>query len=343
MRSALFLVASALLASCHPPCPVEPAASDRWEPAAKQLPEPPPKPPGAVRFIVGGDSREAFPFAEGPDGAPRDLARCDLASPLALAMADAKPAGAAAFLYLGDMERSPPVATRFPAALSRCLDASVAFCPVFGNHEALDDGRLPLLYPEVAREDFARDFLPSCLRRGVASMDAVTPEAPPAGRVFYAIDLPGNVHFVALDNVSAAGFGRAQLDWLDRDLRAASARGMLIVAGMHKALADNHVTHHSMDEDGAPAERDSQEALARFEEHGVALLLASHEHGFWEIRQRSPGTGASAGTRGFITGGLGAPLKVCAGPEHAFFHFLVLDVVGKRVDVTVVRVPGHAR
>ena len=119
---------------------------------------------------------------------------------------------------------------------------------------------------------------------------------------------------------------------------------MLIVAGMHKGARrqPRHAPQHGRGQ-GPRGSATAKEALARFEEHGVALLLASHRHGFWEIRQRSPGTGASAGTRGFITGGLGAPLKVCAGPEHAFFHFLVLDVVGKRVDVTVVRVPGHAR
>ena len=108
---------------------------------------------------------------------------------------------------------------------------------------------------------------------------------------------------------------------------------------MHKALADNGVTRHSMDEDGALAARESEEALARFEEAGVKLILASHEHGYWEIRQRARGPGI----HGFITGGLGAPLRVCAGRTHAFFHYLVLDVVGGELAVHVVEVPGRAR
>jgi hypothetical protein len=149
--------------------------------------------------------------------------------------------------------------------------------------------------------------------------------------VFYAVDLPGNVHFVALDNVSADGFGKEQLAWLGADLAKARGAHATIVVGMHKALADNHVTHHSMDEDAAFA--DSQAALAAFEANGVALVLASHEHGYWELRQGSPG---APGLHGFITGGLGAPLKACAGPDHAFFHYLVVDVVGGRVDVHVV-------
>ncbi len=174
---------------------------------------------------------------------------------------------------------------------------------------------------------------------GCVARDALPAEARASRRVFYAIDLPGGVHFVALDNVSDAGFGRAQLDWLARDLRAAKGRGATIVVGMHKALAENGVTRHDMDEDGASAVRESEEALGYFEESGVKLILASHEHGYWEVRQRVRGPGI----RGFVTGGLGAPLRVCAGREHAFFHYLVLDVVRGEIDVHVVEVPGRAR
>jgi len=276
----------------------------------------------------------AFPLIEGPDGAPQNLSRCDVAGPLPRALHTAGPAGASAFLYLGDMERTPPADTYFPAELRRCLDPSVRFCPVYGNHEALDVGEIATAHPEVTREDFVQGALSRCVDR-----DALPAEARAARRVFYAVDLPGGVHFIALDNVSDAGFGRAQLDWLARDLGTAKARGATIVVGMHKALAENGVTRHSMDEDEAPAARESEEALARFEDSGVKLILASHEHGYWEIRQRSHGPGI----RGFITGGLGAPLRVCAGREHAFFHYLVVDVIGGEVDVHVVEVPGRAR
>jgi hypothetical protein len=217
----------------------------------------------------------------------------------------------------------------------------VRFCPVFGNHEALDVGEIATAHPELTREDFVQGAVSRCVERG-----ALPGEALAAGRVFYALDLPGRVHFVALDNVSGAGFGRAQLDWLARDLGAAKARRATVIVGMHKALAENEVTRHSMDEDGAPAARESEEALRRFEESGVKLILASHEHGYWEIRQRSRGRfppAAGAGIRGFITGGLGAPLRVCAGRAHAFFHYLVVDVMGGEVDVHVVEVPGRAR
>jgi hypothetical protein len=324
------VLAGTALAGCRAPCPVEPGPADVWTPPAPWADAPPEKPSGAVRFLVGGDSRPAFPGVEhGPD---------DPAAMVSAALAAAKPAGASAFLYLGDMERSPSDDGSFPVLLDRALDRTIPFCPVFGNHEALVAGALPGLHPEVARAEFVERFLlhraPGCPAPAGAFGGALA-----AGRVFYAADLPGGVHFVALDNVSEGGFGDAQIRWLRSDLASARRRGMTLLVGMHKALAQNPVTHHSMAEDGAPGSRawkESAEALAIFEEQGVALVLASHEHGYWEIRQRGEG----GAIRSFITGGLGAPLKSCAGPRHAFYHYLVVDVAGGRADVTVVRLPG---
>jgi 3',5'-cyclic AMP phosphodiesterase CpdA len=159
------------------------------------------------------------------------------------------------------------------------------------------------------------------------------------GRLFYAVDLPGAVHFVALDNVSPElGFGEAQLLWLEKDLASARARGSHVFVGMHKALARTGVTHHSMDEDedrddAARVKRESDQALDLFARHGVELILASHEHGYWEFASLA----RNRAVRSFITGGLGAPLKRCAGPEHAFFHVLLVDVTKTEIQVTTVR------
>jgi hypothetical protein len=46
-----------------------------------------------------------------------------------------------------------------------------------------------------------------------------------------------------------------------------------------------------------------------------------------------------AGIRSYITGGLGAPLTR-SGPEHAFHHFLQLDVLPSGIGVQVVRFDG---
>jgi 3',5'-cyclic AMP phosphodiesterase CpdA len=201
----------------------------------------------------------------------------------------------------------------------------IPFYPVLGNHEIREIGLLPI-GQAAAEQAFARRFL-GTQRTPVRS-------ALP-GRVVYSVDLPGGggVHFVALDNVSQKGFGAEQLAWLDADLAKARAEPAVrhIVVGMHKPLAHNGVTHHSMDGDGPQAIAESDAALALFLRARVGLIVASHLHQFSQLEQ--------AGIPTYITGGLGAPLTA-SGPEHAFHHFLQLDVDADGMHVAVVRFEG---
>ena len=148
----------------------------------------------------------------------------------------------------------------------------------------------------------------------------------------YSIDLPGGVHFIALDNVSQNGFGAAQLAWLGADSAHArsttSTRHIIVGIG---PLAGNGVTTHSMDGDGAQAVKDSDAALALFMQYRVSLLLESHVHEYARFEQ--------GGIPAYTVGGLGAPLSP-GGPEHAFHHFLQLDVTEQGIDVDVVRFDG---
>jgi hypothetical protein len=137
---------------------------------------------------------------------------------------------------------------------------------------------------------------------------------------------------VALDNVTQNGFGSEQLAWLAKDLEHArnDTSVRFVVAGMHKPLAKNGVSTHGMDKDGAQALADSDAALALFVKHHVDLIVASHVHEFAHFSQ--------SGIASYITGGLGAPLDH-SGPEHAFHHFLQLEV-GDALGVKVVRFDG---
>jgi hypothetical protein len=326
MRPGALLCSAAVLAGCR--CPEVPPGR-AWAHPAAVVTAPPPRPAGAVRFAVGGDARRAF--TAGDTGL----------EVLGWAFATARSAGAAAFLFLGDMERTPPADRYFRRDLAG-LGPGIAFCPVIGNHETLLAGAFDVYPDGPGLQRFVRELLPGCV--GQAEMPLLSARAT-AGRVYYSVDLPGGVHFVALDNVSPGlGFGEPQLLWLERDLASAHARGRRIVVGMHKAPAGNGVTGHSMDEDVVAEDpgrvrRESDRALTLFADHGVELVLASHEHGYWELALRGPGPEARP-IRGFITGGLGAPLKTCAGPDHAFFHLILLDVTGERIDVTPVRRAG---
>ncbi|HEY8091338.1 MAG TPA: hypothetical protein VIF09_25920, partial [Polyangiaceae bacterium] len=140
-------------------------------------------------------------------------------------------------------------------------------------------------------------------------------------------------HFIALDNVSQRGFGAEQLAWLKEDLSRTRADGGAahILVAMHKPLAHNGVSRHGMDRDGAEAVTDSDAALAAMIEGHVEMILASHVHEFAQLEQ--------GGIRTYVTGGLGAPL-VRSGPDHAFHHFLQLDVAPSGIRVEVVRFPG---
>ncbi len=262
-----------------------------------------PVPEGHVRYVVGGDSRD------------------DAAHVLPWAFHEAKARGAVAFFFLGDMELTPSFDAHFRGELDQL--EGIPFYPALGNHEVKLIGAFSL-GQAAAEKKFRENFLGT----------KYTPvRSALAERVVYSVNLPGHVHFVALDNVTQAGFGKDQLAWLDKDL--SDARGdpevRHIFVGMHKPLAHNGVSAHGMDEDGGVGETESAAALAMFESAHVELILASHVHQFIRFNQ--------GGIRSYITGGLGAPLNR-AGPDHAFHHFLVIDVAGDRVDVEVVRFDG---
>jgi 3',5'-cyclic AMP phosphodiesterase CpdA len=264
-----------------------------------------PVPAGHVRLIVGGDSRD------------------DSAHVLPWAFREAKARGASAFLFLGDMELTPSFDAHFRRELEG-LAKGVGFFPVLGNHEVRLIGAIP-----IGVEDAQKNFKKNFLENNPQKLKSVL-----AHKIVYSVNLPGRVHFIALDNVSQAGFGDDQLDWLEKDLTAARGDPEVrhIFVGMHKPLAHNGVSPHGMDEDGDRGEKESQSALAMFEMARVELILASHVHQFIRFSQ--------GGIRSYITGGLGAPLNN-AGPEHAFHHFLVIDVAGDAVDVSVVRFDGQ--
>jgi hypothetical protein len=105
-----------------------------------------------------------------------------------------------------------------------------------------------------------------------------------------------------------------------------------IIVGMHKPLAHNGKTTHSMDADGEQAIAESDAALALLVKYRASLIVASHLHGFLKFEV--------GGIPSYITGGLGAPLDK-GGPDYSFHHFLQVDVGDDGLHVTVVRFDGQ--
>lgn len=246
--------------------------------------------PGVTRLAIGGDSRD------------------DHLGVLPWAFRQAKKRGAQAFLFLGDLE----IDRREDKLVKRELSElqGVPFYPLIGNHEVELFGAIRLPGGKHAVDEFKKDFLST---QGL--------KLAPISEVAYGADIGPMVHYIAMDNVSRRkeGFGTDQLTWLGGDLKAARAANKVIVAGMHKGLANNPVTSHAMDEDGDPAKKDSEAALALFQQYGVALLFVSHSHMYAAYTQ--------AGIPVRLTGGLGAPLvKGLAEADGGFHHFLLLDV-----------------
>jgi hypothetical protein len=302
MRRRLFplvLAALTLVACRDPSLPAPPPAAS--QPAAAQ--------PGSIRYVVGGDSRQ------------------DKAHVVPWAFGEAKARGVTGFVFLGDMELSADLDEHFRAELSAL--APVPFYPVLGNHESVlrEHGK------DAPREDRVRAV--SAFRGRFLGTAATPVQSAFDDKLVYSLDLPGGVHFVALDNVSQPGFGADQLAWLGKDLDAARADGKTrhIVVGVHKALIGSGVTTHAMEEDGPAAASDSAAALTLLEKARVELIVASHFHSFAQYTQH--------GIRSFITGGLGAPLDASPGREAPFHHFLLVGVPADGpLTVEVVRFNG---
>ncbi len=294
MKAAAFVTLSSLLVFAY--CV---ACADEVLP--KELPA------GTVRYLIGGDARD------------------DTVGVVPWAFDQAKERGASAFIFLGDMELTPALDKRFKEQLAQLQP--IPFFPVLGNHEVEAFGFLPVRCIErLFGKDPEKRFRDEFLGTQETAVNSVF-----SNRVVYSVDLPGDgVHFIALDNVSQKGFGKAQMDWLTSDLQAAKAapRTKYIIVGMHKALAGSGVTKHAMDEDGDAAIKESNAALTLFQTYGVVMIFASHKHEFAQFRQ--------GGVPSYITGGMGAPLGR-GDPEHAFHHVLQLDVTAAGLNVTVIR------
>jgi 3',5'-cyclic AMP phosphodiesterase CpdA len=302
--TALAALSALALSACggaQPICGEGPIAVDEVAPA-------PPRADTSIRYVIGGDSRQ------------------DDAQVVPWAFHEAKARGVAALIFLGDMELKPDLDAHFESELAAL--APVEFLPVLGNHES-------------ARRAHAETPPPEARVRAVGAFTARflgkpgTPvQSAFADKVVYSVDLPGGVHFVALDNVSQPGFGADQLTWLGADLARAhaDARVKHVIVGMHKALAGSGVTGHAMEEDGPAAVTESAAALALCEEGHVEMIVASHFHAFAEYTQR--------GIQSFITGGMGAPLDV-SHKGAPFHHVLAVKVPPEGpLAVEVVRYPG---
>jgi hypothetical protein len=114
---------------------------------------------------------------------------------------------------------------------------------------------------------------------------------------------------------------------------------------MHKALYGNKTTTHAM---GDSTERnstavqaaviaESDQALRLFKQYQVSVIIASHEHVYAFLNPLNTGWDIP----GYITGGMGAPLKYPAPTNTIAKHYILqLDTTSGGVTVTPILFEG---
>ncbi|HSP45280.1 MAG TPA: hypothetical protein VLO30_04755, partial [Chthoniobacterales bacterium] len=149
-------------------------------------------PPGITRIAIGGDSRD------------------DKNGVVPWAFKEAARRGAKAFFFLGDLELTSFEDALFLKKLHGL--GGVLFYPAIGNHEIETLGFIRMSVEE-SRER-VKAFKDKFVKAHGVSMADIN------DAVAYSADLEGNIHLIALDNVSrkGEGFGSEQLKWLVADL-----------------------------------------------------------------------------------------------------------------------------
>jgi len=247
---------------------------------------------------------------------------------LALFLAAALPASALTFAVLGD--NRPHKALDPQPEVFRRIVKEVNQVPVEFSVE-LGDKVLGSRVPSIRDRQY-RDFL--AVARGleaplhytVGNHDLSGDYARIFGARYYSFDADDS-HFIVLDAYQPGQTLRIagkQYAWLERDLAAhKDARHTFVFT--HAPLWPK-LRHVGSSLDRYPKDRDRLAALLR--RYGVKLVFVGHNHFY---RRDEVG-----GITQFTSGGAGAELYLPAA-QGGFHHFLVVQVAGPRVMVTLHR------
>lgn len=172
----------------------------------------------------------------------------------------------------------------------------------------------------------------------------------PDNELWYSFDWAG-VHFVALDTFSQPDSpGPEQLTWLADDLAAAGDATWTVVF-LHEPLYSSN--NHGSAEDLQTAFNDL------FDEHGVDLVVAGHDHGYERSYPLRGGASASdhadtytegEGVVHVVTGGGGQslytdwedPAPRWSAAREALYHVTLFTVTDERIEGRVVPSAGGA-
>jgi len=144
------------------------------------------------------------------------------------------------------------------------------------------------------------------------------------GPLYYTFHVGRNA-FIVLDDADGRGLGRAQTDWLEKELAGALEADARFVL-MHVPLFDraNQIICDCL------SEEESERLVALFRRYRVTYVFAAHIHGYF--------AGNYGGVPYVVTGGGGGDLDG-NDPGHYFYNYLKIGVCHGHVDVRLERIP----
>jgi len=154
--------------------------------------------------------------------------------------------------------------------------------------------------------------------------------ADPEGKLYTDIFGPrnysfqlGSHYFVMFDDNAKSGPDAAQIRWLEGELQKARGFKTRLVF-LHVPLSDPRggEHHHCLPPESA------RRLQALFKKYRVTYVFAGHIHSYF--------AGRGDGVPFTITAGAGAPLYG-KDPEHFFYHYLKVTLIGDRVRIQVRR------
>jgi serine/threonine-protein phosphatase CPPED1 len=138
-----------------------------------------------------------------------------------------------------------------------------------------------------------------------------------------------NSYFIILDDANEIGLDDQQMQWLKTELNKSQSYKYRFVF-MHVPLYDprNESDIKNDDEHSLGDVNQAKELNDLFDQYNVTMLFSSHIHAYYN--------GTWGKTPYIITGGAGAPLAK-VGPEHSFYHYILITVSNQRVNFELIK------
>lgn len=155
----------------------------------------------------------------------------------------------------------------------------------------------------------------------------------PGNERWYSFDWQG-VHFVALDTFTEARVPPAQVGWLQEDLAAHAAATWTIVV-LHEPPYSSNLAHGS-------SPRVQQLLVPVFDEHGVDLVLAAHDHAYERTHPIRQGSVDANGTVYVVTGGGGNGIYPDFDDDNDWSAVRIAEFHVTTLNVTPTRIEGRA-